>query len=211
MKILLADDHDLIRDTIALLLKQLDPELQALHAATLSQTLDVARKNEDIRVIIIDLHMPGMNGLADLKAVQVARPEVPVVICSGDDDPKTMRNALQSGATGFLPKTIRGQTMLRALQLILSGDRYVPEAAISGAGAASGSSARGEGGFPSLSDREREVLRLLVGGLTNKEIGQGLEIEPVTVAGHLRAIYRKLNVKSRTQAVRRALEEGWGG
>jgi two-component system nitrate/nitrite response regulator NarL len=144
-------------------------------------------------------------GPADL----AARPEVPVVICSGDVDPDTMRSALQAGTSGFLPKTMRGTTLLRALQLILSGERYILEAAVTEARVVARPTSRGDRGFPSLSHREREVLRLLVEGLPKKQIGQGLEIEVVTVAVHLRPIYRKLNVKSRTQAVRRALELGW--
>jgi two-component system, NarL family, nitrate/nitrite response regulator NarL len=144
-------------------------------------------------------------------ADRAARSEVPVVICicSGDVDPDTMRSALQAGASGFLPKTMRGTTMLRPLQLILSGERYIPEAAVTEARAVARPTSRGDRGLPSLSHREREVLRLIVEGLSNKQIGQGLEIEVVTVAVHLRSIYRKLNVKSRTQAVRRALELGW--
>jgi len=209
MKVLLADDHDLVRDAIAVYLKLLDSELQVVHAATLSQALDLARGNNDLSVILLDLHMPGMNGLAGLKAVQAARPEAPVVICSGDVAPETMRRALQAGAAGFLPKTMRGPTMLRALQLILSGERYIPEAAVTEAQVGARPTSRGDRGFASLSHREREVLHLLVEGLSNKQIGQGLEIEVVTVAVHLRSIYRKLNVKSRTQAVRRALELGW--
>jgi DNA-binding NarL/FixJ family response regulator len=106
-----------------------------------------------------------------------------------------MRSALQAGASAFLPTTMRGTTLLRALQLILSGERYIPEAAVTEARVVARPTSRSDRGFPSLSHREREVLRLLVEGLPKKQIGQGLEIEVVTVAVHLRPIYRKLNVK----------------
>jgi ATP/maltotriose-dependent transcriptional regulator MalT len=91
------------------------------------------------------------------------------------------------------------------------GEWYIPEAAVTEAWVVARPTSRDDRGFPSLSHREREVLRLLVEGLSNKQIGQGLEIEVVTVAVHLRSIYRKLNVKSRTQAVRRAARIGLDG
>jgi DNA-binding NarL/FixJ family response regulator len=103
----------------------------------------------------------------------------------------------------------RCAALLRVLQLILSGERYILEAAVTEARVVARPTSRGNRGFPSLSHRERQVLRLLVEGVSNKQIGQGLEIEVVTVAVHLRSIYRKLNVKSRTRAVRRVLELGW--
>jgi two-component system, NarL family, nitrate/nitrite response regulator NarL len=210
MRILLADDHDLVRDSIEEFLKRLDRDVEVLHASTLPQALDLARqKDSALDAILLDLRMPGMNGLAGLKAMCAACATVPVVIISGETDPDTVRGALQAGAAGFLPKTMRGTAMLGAMRLILSGERYVPdlvvaERAESGSGASSGA-------FSGLTQREREVMSLLVQGLPNKEISQRLKIEVVTVALHLRSIYRKLGVSSRTQAVRLAMQQGWDG
>ena len=195
MRILLADDHDLIRDTIEEFLKRLDQDLHVLHAATLPQALD--------------LTMPGMNGLAGMKSVQAARAGVPIVILSGETNPDIIRNALQAGAAGFLPKTMRGTAMLGALRLILAGERYVPDILVGGQPAPAEEAASAGAAPTSLTQREREVMSLLVQGLSNKEIGHRLGIEVVTVALHLRSIYRKLGVTSRTQAVRMALEQGW--
>jgi two-component system nitrate/nitrite response regulator NarL len=207
MRILLADDHDLIRDTIEEFLKRLDQDLHVLHAATLPQALDLIRKADALDLVLLDLKMPGMNGLAGMKSVQAARAGVPIVILSGETNPDIIRNALQAGAAGFLPKTMRGTAMLSALRLILAGERYVPDILVGGQPA---SEAAGAGPAPtSLTPREREVMGLLVQGLSNKEIGHRLGIEVVTVALHLRSIYRKLGVASRTQAVRLALEQGW--
>jgi two-component system nitrate/nitrite response regulator NarL len=114
---------------------------------------------------------------------------VPVVICSGDVDPDTKRSALQAGTSGFLPKTMRSTTMLRALQLILSGKRYIPKAAVA--------EARVVARRVSVAEPPQEgSLRLLVEGLSNKQIGQRLEIEVVTAAVHLRSIYRKLTSRA---------------
>jgi DNA-binding NarL/FixJ family response regulator len=209
MRILLADDHDLIRDTIEEFLKRLAENLQVDHAATLPQALDVVRRTSDLDLILLDLRMPGMNGLAGLKAVQAESGSVPIVILSGETDPETIRNALQAGAAGFVPKTMRGTTMLNALRLVLAGERYVPDALLAAPAADADAAAGGDHGLGALTRREREVMRLLVEGLPNKEIGRRLKIEVVTVALHLRSIYRKLGVASRTQAVRMALEQGW--
>ena len=208
MRILLADDHDLIRDTIEEFLKRLDKDLHVLHASTLPQALDVIGKADALDLVLLDLRMPGMNGLAGLKSVQAARAGVPIVILSGETNPDTIRNALQAGAAGFLPKTMRGTAMLTALRLILAGERYVPDLLVAEQPT---SSENGAGGAApaALTPREREVMGLLVQGLSNKEIGHRLGIEVVTVALHLRSIYRKLSVTSRTQAVRLAMEQGW--
>jgi len=209
MRIVLADDHDLIRDTIEEFLKRLDKDLHVLHAATLSQALDLIRKADALDLVLLDLRMPGMNGLAGLKSVQAARAGVPIVILSAETNPDTIRNALQAGAAGFLPKTMRGTAMLTALRLILAGERYVPDILVTGQPAPADETT-GRGPAPtSLTQREREVVGLLVQGLSNKEIGHRLGIEVVTVALHLRSVYRKLGVTSRTQAVRLAMEQGW--
>jgi DNA-binding NarL/FixJ family response regulator len=136
--------------------------------------------------------------------VRKALPHVPVAILSGQVDPQTIREALQAGAAGYLPKTMRAAGMLNALRLILAGERYIPDMAL-GAGelAAEGT------GAGDLSRREQDVVKLLLRGDTNKEIARGLTIEEVTVALHLRSIYRKLGVRNRTQAVRLLLERGW--
>ena len=208
MRILLADDHDLVRDSIEEFLKRLDREVQVLHAATLPQALELVQQDIPLDAILLDLRMPGMNGFAGLKAMRAARADVPVVVISGETDPDTVRGALQAGAAGFLPKTMRGTAMLSALRLILSGERYVPDLVVASSGEPMSAAPSGAG-FAGLTQRERDVMSLLVQGLPNKEIGQRLKIEVVTVALHLRSIYRKLGVSSRTQAVRLAMQQGW--
>ncbi|HTO85375.1 MAG TPA: response regulator transcription factor [Methylomirabilota bacterium] len=208
MRILLADDHDLVRDSIEEFLKRLDRDVQVLHAATLPQALELAQQDVPLDAILLDLRMPGMNGLAGLRAMRAARAGVPVVVISGETDPDTVRGALQAGAAGFLPKTMRGTAMLGALRLILSGERYVPDLVVAAGGEPAPAGPSGSS-FGGLTQREREVMSLLVQGLPNKEIGQRLKIEVVTVALHLRSIYRKLGVSSRTQAVRLAMQQGW--
>lgn len=208
MRLLIADDHDLIRDMFVELVKELSEDLQVYHAGTLPEALELARTTAGLDLILLDLRMPGMNGLVGLKVIREASPQVPVMVMSGNADPEMMRDALQAGAAGFIPKTMRAAPMLSALRLVLSGGRYVPEQVIQ---EMSKAPSKDLPGFESLSRRELDVLRQLVKGQTNKEIGRELELGDVTIGLHLRSIYRKLGVKSRTQAVRLALRQGWDG
>jgi two-component system nitrate/nitrite response regulator NarL len=210
MRILIADDHDLVRDTIEEFLKRLGDETEVLQAATLPEAMTlVARQEDRLDMILLDLRMPGMNGLAGLTAMRQKCPDVPVVILSGDVNPDVVRGALQAGAAGFIPKTMRGAAMLNAIRLVQSGGRYVPDLIVTNGTA---NLLEDAGRNPkNLTPRERQVLGQLVKGLSNKEIGRALSIEEITVALHLRSIYRKLEVSTRTQAVRIALQLGWDG
>jgi two-component system nitrate/nitrite response regulator NarL len=206
LHVIVADDHALIRELLERQLKELDADVRVYHAGTLQQVLEFARTAERLDLILLDLRMPGMNGFAGLQAVRQKRPEVPVAILSGQIDPQTIREALQAGAAGYLPKTMRASGMLNALRLILDGERYVPDTALSISVAPGGGETTGAAAF---SKRERDVIKQLMLGHTNKEIARDLQIEEVTVALHLRSIYRKLVVRNRTQAVRLLLERGW--
>ena len=202
MRILLADDHDLLRDSMELLLQRLEPGLQVVHAGSLPEALTKAAAEPAIDIVMLDLNMPGMNRLAGVEAMNRALPNVPVVVISGQFTNELAMEALRAGAAGFIPKTMAGKAMLSALQLVLAGERYVPRLVLDSDAEASDSATQ------SLSRREREVLRLLASGLSNKEIARRLEVETVTVAVHLSSIYKKLGAANRTQAVRIALEHG---
>jgi DNA-binding NarL/FixJ family response regulator len=204
MRILLADDHDLLRDSLELLLQRLEPGLQVIHAASLPEALTKAAAEAPIDIIMLDVNMPGMNRLAGVDAMTRAMPNVPIVVISGQFSNELAMDALRAGAAGFIPKTMAGKAMLSALQLVLSGERYIPRMVLEN----DGESVPGDSTTQTLSRREREVLRHLAGGLSNKEIARRLEVETVTVAVHLSSIYRKLGAANRTQAVRIALEHG---
>jgi len=209
MQILLVDDHHLFRDTLEALLKDSFDDADVLHAANLSEAVDVAKKAKTLDAVLLDLRMPGMNGLAGLSAMRHECPDVPVVILSGYEHPDTARASLQAGAAGFIPKTMHGAAMLSALRLVLSGVRYVPDLTLSGGDLQKGDAASGGELATGLTPREREILRHLMKGLQNKEIARLLDIECVTVSLHLRSVYRKFNVSNRTQAVRLAMQLGW--
>jgi two-component system nitrate/nitrite response regulator NarL len=207
IELLVADDHDLIRDMFVQLVGDLSADVRVHHAGTLQQALEVARSNKPLTLTLLDLRMPGMNGLTGLRIMRETRPDVPVIVMSGEADSETARLALQAGAAGFIPKTMRAAAMLNALRLVLSGERYIPEQVIQEAGG----STQQTPGFGALAPRELEVLRHLVKGLSNKEIGRQLDLSEVTVGLRLRSVYRKLGVKNRGQAIRLALRQGWDG
>jgi DNA-binding NarL/FixJ family response regulator len=216
VEILLADDHDLVRETLKFYLEKIEPDTRVIEAGTFSEALDQASKADSLDLIILDLQMPGMNRLSGLEVMRERFPDVPTVILSGVIQRDDILSAIQRGAAGVIPKTLSASGMTSALRLILAGETYLPSTVISkgGAGGAGAVSARDafspESPLNALTNRERDVLDLLTaGGLTNKKIAEGLGIQEVTVKLHLRGIFRKLGASNRTQAVKIAMQLGW--
>lgn len=209
MRVIIADDHSLVRDTLALLLRDLDADMEFLHAGTFATTMDLMKQPQSFDLMLLDLRMPGMNGLAGVKALGQARQDVPIVVVSAETNPDVVRGSLREGVAGYIPKTMRGDAMLSALRLVMSGERYVPQFLIDEPGRPARGGGRQSGPLESLATREAAALSGVVRGLSNKEIARELNIEEVTVALYLRATYKKLGVSTRTQAVRYALDAGW--
>lgn len=218
MRIVLADDHRLVRDGIKFYLSRLASSAQILEAGTFEEALEKATSEDPPDLIILDLNMPGMRGFEGLDIVRDRLPGVPVAILSGSISPEDVIEALDHGAAGYLPKTLSGKAMINALKLILSGERYVPSIALPSSALRSGRRAGGgppardrDAGAPmdKLTEREREVLALLVKGKSNKEIARELALQDVTVRLHLKGVFRKLGVSNRTQAAILAVQHGF--
>jgi two-component system nitrate/nitrite response regulator NarL len=212
MKIVLADDHRLVLDALEAYLVGLRPEIEILRASSFQEAEDFVSSNNDIDLVVLDLYMPGMSGMNGLRVMRDRYPDIPVVILSGQADGRLIREALQLNAAGFIPKDLGGRAMLSALELVLSGESYIPEAALTNFET---SQARSRAdAFPkdsplqSLTAREFEVLTFLVKGFSNKEIAIELGSSNVTVAFHLKNVFKKLHVHRRTQAVSKALALG---
>ena len=211
LEILVADDHKLLREGLKPFLHELGSDVAIFEAANYSETLNAAAAARDLRLILLDLSMPGMNGMRGVEALHGEHPDVPLVILSGDSRRETVLGAVQAGASGFISKTVSGAAMVNALRLVLSGETYLPSSAIAeedcGSGAEGGN---GNGRAPSpldgLSPRDREILALVVEGLTNKEIGRRIGLQEVTIKAHLRSLYRRIGAANRAQAVRIALQ-----
>src|SRR5580700_11296024 len=164
MKLLIIDDHPVVRDGLAALLRQLGPEVTVLLAEGASQGLGIADAHPDLDVVILDLTMPGSDGFAALHEFGRLQPQFPVIILSSSEDPRDVRRALASGALGYIPKSAPPRTILAALQFVLAGNVYVPTFLVNETASASAEAAakgRLEGAGASLTARQIDVLRLV--------------------------------------------------
>lgn len=198
LKVLIADDHRLMIEAIRLVLEQAD-DLEVVGEATVgSQVLPlVGQLNPD--VVLLDVHMPEMDGLRCLDLLQKRHPDVSVVMLSGHDEPETVQSALSRGAKSFVSKQVDPRDLPSALRFAAQGGVYQPIV-----GAANG--VGDEASTSVLTPSEQRVLEALAQGLSNKEIAQQLWLTPQTVKFHLTNIYRRLGVANRTEALRHAYQ-----
>jgi DNA-binding NarL/FixJ family response regulator len=207
MNILIVDDHPLIRQALRSLLAELDPQVALVEADNADQAMASLRGRSPVDLVLLDLVFPGGDGgLAFLAEVRSARPEVPVVVLSGQDDPATVRQALDGGAMGFISKRSATPVLVSALRLVLAGTVYIPPEALAAVRPQAAPEVRAGADRPTVSDlgltgRQAEVLALLVQGLPNKVICRELGLAEGTVKTHVAAILRALKVSSRTQAL----------
>jgi DNA-binding NarL/FixJ family response regulator len=207
-EILVADDHKLLREGLKPFLTELADDAVILEAATFRETIDVAAGTQGLRLILLDLTMPGMNGMGGIEILRAEHPDVPVVILSGDSRRETVLNALQAGASGFIAKTVSGAALVNALRLVLAGETYLPPSTTDGDddGDAPAPAAPPPSRLEGINGRDREILALVVEGLTNKEIGRRIGLQEVTIKAHLRSLYRRIGATNRAQAVRITLQ-----
>ena len=196
MKIILADDHALFRDGFALLFQQLEEGAAVLEAGDLDQAMELVARHHDADLVLLDLNMPGMNGLAGIKRVRDAYPQLPVIVLSASETREIVQAVMAAGASGFIPKSSSSAVMQSAVRLVLAGGVYLPAQLLTADAAASA----GHDGQVRLTDRQRDVLRLLAAGMSNKEICRELELGEGTIKVHIAAIYRALDVSNRTAA-----------
>lgn len=200
MKLLLVDDHGLFRGGLRLLLGAMQRDLEILEADTCAEALSLMREHLDIQLCLIDLTLRGENGMDVIGALKEINPNVVAVIVSGDESPAKIYEALDAGAMGYVPKSVSPEIMVQALQLVLAGGIYLPPSLIENSRQASEEASISKK-LSELTERQRQVLHCLLRGLPNKLISRDLQISDNTLKGHLAAIYRTLDVKSRTQAV----------
>ena len=203
MKLLIVDDHPVLREGLAALLTQAVPNIAVLLARDGAEGLDVAAGCPDLDAVLLDIAMPGMNGIAVLAEFGRRHPALPIAVLSSSEDPEDVRRALGAGALGYIPKSANRQTILSALQLVLQGEIYVPLLLLQATGALpslfrAGPSIRSA--IVKLTSRQIDVLRLLAQGLSNKATGDALGLSEKTVKAHVTAIFKALNVINRTQA-----------
>jgi two-component system nitrate/nitrite response regulator NarL len=209
MKLLIVDDHPVLRDGLASLLPQLGPDTTVLQARDAREGLALVEEHTDLDVVILDLVMPGMKGLEALSEFGRKRPDLPVIVLSSSEDPKDVRQALASGALGYVPKSASQHVLLSAVRLVLNGDLYIPPLILDGPSNTIERKADGTGGGGRLlTVRQIEILVLLSEGKPNKTIAATLTLSEKTVKAHISAIFKTLNVVNRTQAAVAGREAG---
>jgi DNA-binding NarL/FixJ family response regulator len=208
MRILLADDHALFRSGLRLVLEQLGPDVSVTEAGDFQEAL--AQSEPTLDLALLDLNMPGMDGAAGVVRIRDKAMGVPVVVISASEDAADIERLLDAGAVGYIPKSSSSQVLLSALSLVLAGGVYVPTQVLRRALPPYGSSGY-SGKHPAgsaLTNRQLDVLRLLVQGKPNKVIARELSLSEGTVKIHLASLYRTLNAANRTEAVMAAQRQG---
>ena len=204
MKILVVDDHPLIREAMKLVLQQLDADIEVLEAGNCADALAAADQHPDLGLILLDIQLPCMSGLDALGSFRERHPAIPVVVLSGSESRHDVMRAIDGGAMGFIPKSQPSRVMINALRLVLAGGVYLPAEILSQQAAPAAAPAVGAVHAPAdlgLTGRQSEVLALLIQGKPNKIICRELSLAEGTVKIHVTAILRALGVANRTQAV----------
>ncbi len=218
MKILIVDDHALIRGALHNVLEQLKPEAAIFEASNSRQALHVVEQHPDVSLILLDINLPDRDGLSVLAELRERDATIAIIVLSAADDQDTVKHAFKLGALGFIPKTTEREVMLNAIQLVLSGGIYIPSEILDGGQTASPQPGNKPSPLKSplkplgnlgLTDRQIEVLGLLMEGKSNKVIAKTLNMAVPTVKNHITAVFKALNVTSRTEAVIKLGQMGW--
>ncbi len=201
--ILVADDHDVVRQGLAtVLLRDLGAKA-VIEAATFDDALKQLA-DPCVFLAVVDLGMPGMTGPGDLTKIRRLRPDIRVIVLSGSEARGDILAALDAGAHGYLVKSERTSLLIERIQRVLGGEIYVPPIIAELPAASKNEPAKAPLGqrndLPSLTDRQRDVLRLIIEGMANKEIAAALGVSQGTVKLHVTAVLRAIGAKSRTHA-----------
>ena len=212
MKVLLVDDHALIRDALRGVLKELAHDATVLEASDCRQAMRLIDEHPDLHLILLDLNLPDRDGFAVLADLRKRYATISVVVLSAFHDRDNVLRALDLGALGFIPKSSAREVMLNALRLVFSGGTYIPPEALARAGAKEAQPAPGRPVSPAelgLTERQIEVLALMMQGKSNKAISRILDVAEPTVKHHITAILKALKVTNRTEAVIAVGALGW--
>lgn len=209
MKILVVDDHALVREGLAQVLQGLEPPdpVDVLQAPDGQRALQLTQQHPDLDLVLLDYHLPDMDGLAALTKLGQQHPELPVVILTGSANPSIMQRMLDQGAAGFITKSGLSEELLGALRRVLQGEVVVAKEFVSSVSA----QPQGHGTTaPVLTPRQQEVVHWIQAGLSNREIGDRLNLSEETIKSHVAVILRVLGVSTRLQAAMEARRWGYG-
>ncbi|CAH0524409.1 response regulator transcription factor [Vibrio hippocampi] len=196
--IIIADDHPLFRNALFQSVHMAIGGANLLEADSLESLLALLEKGEDPDLILLDLKMPGANGMSGLIQLRADYPDIPIVVISASEEPSIVSQVKMHGAFGFIPKSSDMKTLIAALNQVLEGDPYYPAALLVNQTQQHTELADK---IATLTPQQYKVLGMLSDGLLNKQIAYDLNVSEATIKAHMTAIFRKLGVKNRTQAV----------
>ncbi len=209
LKVLVIDDHPLVKEGVSAALESLADKVTVMAARDAEQGLALAAENPDLDLVLLDLALPGMSGFNLIGKLHERLPSLPVVVLSALEDPENVRHAINAGAMGFVPKSAATRVLIEVLQQVLEGNVTVPLAlqsvgqpvshALPGAGSSTPNGTEPDVALLTL--RQLEVLSRVCQGKTNKQIATELGLSEKTVKAHVTAIFKVLGVVNRTQAV----------
>ena len=198
-RIVIVDDHPLFREALSQTLANVVKGAAVTQAASLDELTAVLESGAEIDLVLLDLNMPGVQGFSGLMYLRAQYPQIPVVVVSASDDPKTIRRCLDLKASGFIPKSLPATAIRDALKTVLDGGIWIPRGVDLNLIEPEHSAMAGK--MAALTSQQMRVLMMLGEGLLNKQIAYKLNISEATVKAHVSAILQKLGVDSRTQAV----------
>jgi DNA-binding NarL/FixJ family response regulator len=204
MRALVIDDHPLIHEIMPSVLAKALGEVAVATEATLEAGLACASSGEAPDLVLLDLGLPGCEGLDAISRFRMQFPELPVVVLSASCDRESILGALEAGAVGYIPKTSKPEVMIAALKVVAAGGTYVPPEALEEPKGAP----RRRSGRLDLTERQKDVLRLILKGYNNERIASELSIAPNTVKQHAHAIFTAFGVSTRAEAVIAAARHG---
>jgi DNA-binding NarL/FixJ family response regulator len=213
LRVVVADDHPMFREGLAATIDGLPRSKVVGQAATGLEAVELAQQAQP-DVVVMDLHMPQMNGIDATRHITQRYPQVAVLVLTMLEDDASVVSAMQAGARGYLLKEANRADIGRALEAVAAGEIiFGPSVAARVLTLFSATTAvqqSGQSAFPELTDREQEILELVARGLTNPAIASRLYLSEKTVRNHVSNVFAKLHVTDRAAAVARARDRGYG-
>lgn len=201
MKILIADDHELYRDALSILVQRLDKQAEIHLSSSYNELLAIASSDHNWDLMLVDLNMPGLSYYEGIAQLTAQHPNTPVIVVTSSEDPRDTELALKAGALGYMSKAMKSNDMLNAIQLMLSSGISIHPAHIVKNNVSPAFSTKESATLDKLTPRQQDVLEQLCKGESNKRIALNLDLSEHTVKLHVRAILHALDVENRTQAV----------